>query len=324
MRAAAGVLTLIGCLAGGLAPCSAEDPERWVNPPGKPVPGVQHKTFHSRSMNCDVGYNISLPPEYTQSDRRFPVVYLLHGWNSNESTAVWTAQTFDQAIKQKKVPPCIYVCVMAGRHSWYEDSPDRKVMGETVVIKELIPHIDKTYRTIASRDGRALMGFSVGGFGALKFAFKYPGMFSSSVAYGPALWEVPHDEDLRKSLKRNLKKIRGAVGLRIVIGEDDHFNMHGAHFPKPERHRFVENNRRLHALLDQLHIPHEYVELPKIGHDCNALFRKVGVDGFRFNAGHFRLGTAPNRLSARQDRIGWVPLFNGKDLTGWKTHPDEG
>jgi hypothetical protein len=62
MRAAALVVTLIGCLALGLAPCFAADPENWVNPPGKPVPGVEHKTFHSKSMNHDVGYNIYLPP----------------------------------------------------------------------------------------------------------------------------------------------------------------------------------------------------------------------------------------------------------------------
>src|SRR5580700_4354026 len=123
-------------------------------------------------MKHEVGYNIYLPPEYAQSDRRFPVIYVLHGASAyqHESALVWTAPTLDQAIKQKQVPPCIYVCGMAGRHSCYTDSPDGTVMGETVVIKELIPHIDANYRTIASRDGRALQGYSAGGFGALKFA----------------------------------------------------------------------------------------------------------------------------------------------------------
>jgi enterochelin esterase-like enzyme len=328
MRVAAGVLTLIGCLAGGLARCSAADPESWVNPPGKPPPGVQHKTFRSNSMKHDVGYNIYLPPEYARSDRRFPVVYLLHGGGGHESRHFFpiAAQTLDGAIKAKQMPPCICVFAMAGRTSLYCDSPDGKVMGETVVIKELIPHIDKNYRTIAARGGRALEGMSMGGFGALKFAFKYPNMFSSAVAYAPGLWQSPlgfQEEEVRKILKHNLKQIRGAVGLRIVIGEDDHLNMHGAKLAsKPEDHRFLENNRKLHALLDQLHVPHEYLELPKCGHDCNVLVRKVGLDGFRFNAGHFRLETTPNPLPARQDRIGWVPLFNGTDLTGWTRYAD--
>jgi enterochelin esterase-like enzyme len=310
MRAAAGVLALIGCLAGRLALCSAADPETWVHPPGKLPPGVQHKTFRSNSMKHDVGYNIYLPPEYARSDFRFPVVYLLHGGGGHESRHFFpsAAQTLDRAIKGKQVPPCICVFAMAGRTSMYGDSPDGKVMGETVVIKELIPHIDKTYRTIAAREGRALEGMSMGGFGALKFAFKYPNMFGSAVAYAPGLWQSPlgfQEEEVRKILKQNLNQIRGAVGLRIIIGEDDHLNMHGAKLTrKPEDHRFVENNRKLHALLNQLQVPHEYVELPKRGHDCNVLFRQVGLEGFRFQAGHF----------------GWVPLFNGKDLTGWKIH----
>jgi enterochelin esterase-like enzyme len=122
MRAAAGVLTLIGCLAGGLAPCSAEDQESWVNAPRKPPPGVQHETFRSNSMRHDVSYNIYLPPEYAQSDRRFPVVYLLHGSGryGHESGALYalSARTLDPAIKAKQVPPCICVLVMAGRNSW--------------------------------------------------------------------------------------------------------------------------------------------------------------------------------------------------------------
>jgi len=245
VRAAAGVVTLIGCLAGGLAPCSAAGQESWVNPPGKPLPGVQHKTFRSNSMNHDVGYNLYLPPEYAQSDRRFPVVYLLHGYGryGHESGALYSvsARTLDEAIKAKQVPPCIWVAVMAGRTSWYTDSPDGKVMGETVVIKELIPHIDNTYRTVASRDGRALQGASMGGYGALKFAFKYPEKFSSVAAISPAFWEWLPQDEMRKNLKQNLKQIRGKVGLRIVIGEDDHLNMHGKNLAdKPEDHRFLE------------------------------------------------------------------------------------
>jgi enterochelin esterase-like enzyme len=328
MRAVAAVLTMISCLARRLAPCSAAEGENWVNPPSKPLPGVEHKTFRSNSMKHDVGYNIYLPPEYAKTDRRFPAVYYLHGGGGHES---WYAYptivgVLDKAIKAKQVAPCICVFVIAGRTSLYADSPDGKVMGETVVIKELIPHIDKTYRTIAAREGRALEGMSMGGFGALKVAFKYPNMFCSAVAYAPGLWQLPlgrQEQEVRKLLKQNLNQIRGAVGLRIVIGEDDYLNMHNAHLaPKPEDHRFVENNRKLHALLDQLQVPHEYVELPKCGHNCLVLFRQVGVDGIRFNAGHFRVDTAPHPLSARRDRAGWVPLFNSKDLTGWKTYPD--
>jgi endo-1,4-beta-xylanase len=247
MRAVVAMLTLIGCLAGGLAPCSAADPERWVNPPGKPPPGVEHKTFRSNSMKLDVGYNIYLPPDYAKSQRRFPVVYFLHQLGANESSLLMTIRTLDQAIKEKKVAPCILVLPNAGKTSWYADSADAKVMGETIVIKELIPHVDKTYRTIAKREGRAVQGYSMGGFGALKFAFKYPEMFGSVVAYSQA-WQP----ELRATLDRNLKRIRGKVAVRVIVAARDK--------------DCLEPSRQMHARLVKLKVPHEFAEVADAGH----------------------------------------------------------
>jgi enterochelin esterase-like enzyme len=281
---------MLSLAAAALACSPAAGQERWVNPPGKQKwpAGCRHETFHSTSMDVDVGYNIYLPPNYTKGDGRFPVIYYLHGYGGNESYYAYphVAGVLAAGIREKKVPPCICVFANAGGSSWYADSRDGKVMGETVVINELIPHIDQTYRTIAAREGRALQGGSMGGFGALKFAFKYPDRFTSAMAYCPALWGWPQDEKLRQSLKQNLEQISGKVALRIVIGEEDHLDKHLS--KDPERHRFVEKNRELHALLDELKVPHEYLELPKIGHDGLKLFQKVGLVGFQFNADHFR------------------------------------
>jgi endo-1,4-beta-xylanase len=278
-------------LAAAWLACSpAAGQQSWVNPPGKQKwpAGCKHGTFRSSSMQLEVGYNIYLPPDYAKRNRRFPVIYWLHGYGGNESYYLYPTfvGVLDKAIKGKKVPSCICVFVNAGRSSWYADSRDGKVRGETVVINELIPHIDRTYRTIATRKGRALQGGSTGDFGALKFAFKYPDRFSSVMAYCPALWGWPQDEKLRQCLKQNRKQISGKVALRIVIGEQDHLDKRLS--KNPERHRFVENNRKLHALLDELKVPHEYVELPKIGHDGFKLFQKVGLVGFQFNARYFR------------------------------------
>jgi len=126
----------------------------------------------------------------------------------------------------------------------------------------------------------------MGGFGALRFAFKYPERFSSVMAYCPAWWEWPQDEKLRQSLKQNLERIRAKVALRIVIGEEDHLDKRLS--KDPEKHHFIENNRKLHALLEEFKVPHEYVELPKLGHDGMKLFQKAGLEGFQFNAHHFR------------------------------------
>lgn len=281
---------MVSLAAAGLTCSPAAGEERWNNPPGKQKwpAGCQHATFHSASMNLAVGYNIYLPPDDAKSERRFPVICFLHGYGGNESYYLYPsyAGVLVKGIKDKKVPPCICVFANGGKSSWYADSRDGKVRGETVIINELIPHSDSTYRTIATRKGRALQGLSMGGFGSLKFAFNYPDRFSSVVAYCPALWEWPQDEKLRQSLKKNLKQIRGKVALRIVIGDQDHLDKKLS--KDPEKHRFIENNRNFHDLLNELKVPHEYVELPKVGHDGVKLFQKAGLAGFQFNGKHFK------------------------------------
>src|SRR5436190_1973452 len=169
----------------GLAPVMGS----WDNPLKDAVPGVEHRTFRSASMKVDVGYNIYLPPGYAAAaaDRRYPVIYWLHGLGGNETSGMFPTAIVDRAIKDKSIPPLIVVFVNGGPRTRYHDSTDGKIMAEPLVAKELIGHIDQTFRTIASPDGRAISGMSMGGNGSLKFAFKYPELFSSAVAFAPAL-----------------------------------------------------------------------------------------------------------------------------------------
>src|SRR5438876_8825389 len=155
----------------------------WFNEPKNPQPGVTHHGYHRASMNKEVGYNIWLPPEYETSSRRYPVVYWLHGRNNTESSDQYPAHYLADGIAGGKLPPMILVYASGGSQTNYCDSYDGKYLAETTVIKELIPYIDKTYRTIASRGGRALQGMSMGGFGAMRLALKYPDLVSSVVAF---------------------------------------------------------------------------------------------------------------------------------------------
>lgn len=273
----------------GLAPA-----EQWNNPPGKLPAGVEHKTFTSASLKCEVGYNIYLPTEYAADPkRRFPVVYYLHGRGGNESSHLMAFGLLDAAIKSGKVQPVIYVHAMAGRHSGYVDSPDGSVMGETVVIKELIPHIDATFRTVAKKEGRAVEGFSKGGQGALLYAFKHPEMFSSVIGYGaglangtelkkelPGVFKQMHGGDIQQFddnsawawVRRNAAKLRTGLAIGLVIGDKD---------------QHLDRNRRMHALLEELKIPHHYQELPGVGHDTGRVYRDMGVKGFSAHSQSF-------------------------------------
>lgn len=279
---------------------------RWVNPPQNPPPGVSHGTFHSRSMDTRIGYNIYLPPAYQdETERRFPVVYFLHGSAGNESRSIRLARFLDDAIETEKLPPMLMVFANGGRRSGYIDSVDGTVRPETMIVQELIPHIDATYRTLAQRTGRAVQGFSMGGGGALRLAAKYPNLFSSVVVYGAGgvreFQEMPTVEDLanvrraeqklrvRKIvmgedleywrdtgtwylLKRNRDRIAERLPIRIVIGTDD-FSLGGA---KVARDR-----------LEQLKIAFEFELVQDVAHRLYELYDHAGLEGLRMHAEHF-------------------------------------
>ena len=184
-------LLLLGLVLACAALAEAQlPPPAWNNPPAQAVAGVEHKTFHSRAASADVGYNVLLPPGYAAGDRRYPVLYWLHGLGGNENNRPASLGPRILAAMKDGLPPFIVIFVNGADYTFYVDSPDRAIPAATVLISELIPHVDATYRTIADRRGRAIEGFSMGGFGALHHAMKRPDLFGSVVAYAPALLEV--------------------------------------------------------------------------------------------------------------------------------------
>lgn len=280
------LLILALCL--GLAPRD----ESWVNPPDKEWPGVRHRTFRSASMKRDVGYNIYLPPGYEGTETRFPAAYYLHGMTDCESTHLELMGILHDAIKAGKIEPMILVYTMGGRTGWFTDAADGSVMSETLIIKELIPHVDATTRTIAAREGRALQGWSMGGFGALKFGFKHPEMFSSVVSYGGGFVKVDRFQgrmaDLMKRTfgtpegflknaprhwaRTNAEKIRGKLPLRLCVGTKD---------------RLYGVNQAMRAFLDTVDFKHEYEEVEGVGHNPKKVFAAVGLKSLQFTRRHF-------------------------------------
>ena len=251
-------------------------------------------------MNVDVGYNIYLPPQYaTDPTRSFPVIYWLHGAQGDENSDVLTSQALLQsAVGSGQLPPLIMVWVNGAHNSKYMDaavgSPMYDVeMVETSVISELIPHIDRTYRTIASRPGRAIQGVSIGGMGALRFAFKYPQMFSSVFAIAPAVDDnasnVLNDEPrlmaamfnndpnlFDQNTAASLAAVNGAnlrgLAIHVVIGSED---------------ALLPSNQDLLAKLTELNIPHDPLEIVNgVGHDPR-IVASIGMKNFQFAVKYF-------------------------------------
>ena len=198
----------------------ARSQTKWNNPDGPRVPGVEHGSFHSPSMDVEVGYNVYLPPGYAQGNRRYPVIYFLHGAGGNEnSDAAGFSDLVARLATQKKAPAVICVFPNGGM-SGYRDRPEQKIMGETLLIKELIPLIDRTYRTRADREGRVIAGFSMGGGGAIRLALKHPDLFSASASWAAALGS--RGGDLPPQLETdNLRRLAGRVRLLMVVGDKD-------------------------------------------------------------------------------------------------------
>lgn len=140
-------------------------------------------------------YTVYLPEGYDRDTRSYPVVYLLHGYGGADTDWVRygdAAYIADRLTAENTVPPTLLV-MPDGGNSWYVDSPYGEY--ETAFLR-LIDHIDATYRTVPERASRAVGGLSMGGYGAARFAIKYPERFAAAAVISGAVFpEVPAELD---------------------------------------------------------------------------------------------------------------------------------
>jgi poly(3-hydroxybutyrate) depolymerase len=274
---------------------TAASPEiEWVT---RPIKGtrVSHKTFVSAAAKTKVSYHLYTPAAYEREPgRRFPAVYWLHGSGGGLSGIPSVAKHFDDAIEAGKVPPCLVVFVNGLEMGMYVDWSNGAAPVETVIVKDLVSHIDTTYRTTATREGRLLDGYSMGGYGAARFGFKYPEMFRavSIMGAGPmqeTLTRTPRASKVqaadllarvyggsqskfleaspRTLAKANADTIAKGSLVRVVIGDKD---------------ETYANNVAFHEFLESLKIPHEWTVLKGVEHDPQGVLRALGDDNWAF------------------------------------------
>jgi S-formylglutathione hydrolase FrmB len=201
------VVKIAGMIALSIMSISnAQTSYKWDNPGTLPT-GFTHGTYKSTAMNVDIGYNIFLPSDYNSSNDRYPVIYHLHGLGGNEGQDCQNfASVLQTGINNKEFPPVIVVFVNGRGNTFYCDSKDGSVKCETTINKELIAHIDATYRTKADRTQRAIEGFSMGGFGTMLHGFKYPDKFASIATYDAALvtWDTISQQQFDQSIPKQI------------------------------------------------------------------------------------------------------------------------
>lgn len=146
---------------------------------------VKTVAFDSPSVGRKMKYNIVLPARYDSSKDRYPVLYLLHGLTSNYTA--WAlmkvptyAAQYDMIVVMPDVGNSWYV-------NWAKSDEGQKNQWEDAIIKDLIQHVDGTYRTIAKREGRGINGLSMGGYGGLMLGLRHPDLFCTIGSHSGAI-----------------------------------------------------------------------------------------------------------------------------------------
>ncbi|MGB8887795.1 MAG: alpha/beta hydrolase-fold protein [Candidatus Korobacteraceae bacterium] len=145
--------------------------------------------IQSEILKRPVRYCAFLPPSFDQDKtRHYPVLYFLHGLGDNEQSLLnfggW--DMVSELRRQGKVGDFVILAPSAG-HSFFINSENGKVRYEDFLMKEFLPQMEKKYRADGKRATRGITGVSMGGYGALRLAFKYPAEFAAVSAQMPAL-----------------------------------------------------------------------------------------------------------------------------------------
>ena len=153
---------------------------------------IERYHVQSRALGRDLPYLVYIPKGHAATAAKLPVLYLLHGAGGDENAWVEDGQilaTADKLIAEQAIPPTLIV--MPGcRACWWIDGVKDKA--ETAFWTELEPAVRSRFRTIEGRSGRLIAGLSAGGYGALRYALKYPERFAAAAVLSPAIYaDVP-------------------------------------------------------------------------------------------------------------------------------------
>ena len=271
-----------------------QPPLQWVTPRAEGV-GLSFHTFLSQAAGTKVSFHVYAPSAYTADPvRRFPVVYWLHRSGGGVPGISRLSALADEAISAGKAPPFLMVFVNGLQMGMYIDWANGRAPLETVIIHELRPHIDANWRTIATREGRLLDGFSMGGYGAARFGFRYPELFQNVSMMGAGPMQETLDRTPRASsvqAKSLLRDVYGGKQARfLAVSPRRYAEQNATTLARGSRLRLVigdrdetfESNRNFHDHLMRLGIPHQWIVLPGIGHDPMGVLAAMGDQHWAF------------------------------------------
>ncbi|HKV27130.1 MAG TPA: alpha/beta hydrolase family protein [Candidatus Acidoferrales bacterium] len=259
--------------------CAVAVQARAIQTPG--ANSADCETVEFRATHLDgiaVKFNIILPRDYSESARRYPVLYLLHGYSGHYSDWCERTHIVDYARPYEEI-----IVMPEGENGWYVNNyTNSKMQWENYIIEDLIPYVDAHYRTIRSREGRAIAGLSMGGYGAMFLGLKHHEIFAAVASLSgvvasanPGRWDKP--------LTKNEQTIKQNPGVQRALLDDfgpaksparegeDPFLLIRALTPEncPQLYlaigwgdSLLHQNREFVALLAELKMPYRYSEVP--------------------------------------------------------------
>ncbi len=237
-------------------------------------PPVAQFELKSALLSRPINYRILYPVEYQRAgkqEKRFPVLYLLHGLTGQSSN--WIDRT---AIALYATHYDLFIVMVEGGNGWYTDSatvPADKY--ESYILRELIPEVEKRFRVSQERGGRAMAGLSMGGYGAFKFGLKHPEMFALVASMSGALDVASGTEKestaldaIRASGMQTFgpanSPTRGANDVFKLVREvpAERTSLPYFYLDCGTEDFLFKNSRDFAGLLVERKIPHEYRQLP--------------------------------------------------------------
>ncbi|GAB3011989.1 alpha/beta hydrolase family protein [Cyclobacterium sediminis] len=236
---------------------------------------VDTVSHYSQSLNKEMRYAITYPEGYKDSEEHYPVVYLLHGAGGNFSNWHKSVKSPDLLPDLANQYEMLIVTPEVGPFSYYYDSPVLDtVRYASYITIDLIKEIDENYKTIATRQGRAITGLSMGGHGAILLSAKNPDLYAAAgsmsgvMNIGTEVWDIGEE---RKALrKKQQKEMLGEINYEApfspytavgLIGKMKQNNV-SLIIDCGTEDFLLNTNRQMHQLLLDAGVPHDYIERP--------------------------------------------------------------
>ena len=227
---------------------------------------LQTLSFYSKALQRTMPYEIVLPPGYSSSQERYPVLYLLHGWHGDETNYTTLTTLLNEASLYRLI-----VVMPRGANSWYVNSAtapaDRYA---DYIFVDLVNEVDSHFRTQALPSSRAIAGLSMGGYGALLLSLEHPGAFGFVGSLSGAFDGPSGIENVMPVLKPSTDAAFGAQRSEARRA-DNLDSLIAGDAPSAQPYFFLacgtsdpllNSNRRIVSQLSNHRFAYEYHELP--------------------------------------------------------------